>query len=211
MTHAIFLLGHRRQHGKNFCGDVLEALLREKNISYITTSFAKKLKQHCAERYDLDFKQMEYDDYKKSKPKHLNGLSVRDVLIKEGNFARSIWENVWTYPAYQEIFNAKKDFGLITDFRYNNEYFSFYKIYSEWAKKNPPITKETVIIPVLVHREKGVFNDDGADNNLPDLEGVHTIWKEVIYNNVEGNGWKEHIKTQVEEMLERNLIKLGIS
>src|SRR4051812_4861238 len=103
MTQCIFLFGHRKQHGKDSCCDIMETLIRKKGLTHTRTYFAKKLKKHCADRYSLDFEKMELDQYKNSKPEHLNGLSVRDVLIKEGNFARGIWQDVWTSSAYSEI------------------------------------------------------------------------------------------------------------
>ena len=87
MTEIIFLLGHRAQRGKDRTADIIQNCLDRRGVSHTRTFFAKKLKKHCAERYSLDFERMELDEYKKSRPSHLGGLSVRDVLLKEGNFA----------------------------------------------------------------------------------------------------------------------------
>lgn len=203
MVKLIFLLGHRKQHGKDTTCDIAEKILERYGISFVRTSFARKLKKHCAERYDLDFEQMEFDAYKKSKPAHLNGLTVRDVLLKEGNFAREIWGNVWTSTTYREIFDSEAEVGLISDFRYPNEYACFEETYKSWAAKNGACGEETPkLVKVLAYREKGVFNNDGSDDQLPDLD---KYWDEVILNNIESGDWYSHVEQQVTGMVIRNL------
>lgn len=206
MVKLIFLLGHRKQHGKDTTCDIAVKLLEQYGISYIRTSFAKKLKKHCAERYDLNFEQMEFDEYKKSKPAHLNGLTVRDVLLKEGNFARSVWGNVWTSTTYREILDSGAEVGLISDFRYPNEHTCFEETYKNWAIKNNASPYEVPkLVKVLAFREKGVFNNDGSDDQLPDLDPV--FWDQTILNNIEGGSWYQNVESQVTEMVMENLNK----
>ena len=205
MVKIIFLIGHRKQHSKDSCCDIIEKQLNDINISFFRTSFAAKLKKHCAERYDLNAKQMEFDDYKKSKPLHLNGLSVRDVLIQEGTFSRKIWNNVWTSTAYRDIFNSGATVGLISDFRYPNEYSCFEETFRSWAMSTDfPNAVTPTIIRVLAHRENGVFISDGSDDQLPDLS---PYWDEIVLNNIEGRNWYQHIGAQVLPMVTRNLNK----
>lgn len=64
LPKTIFLFGHRQGHGKDTCCDILEKYLQNKDISYSRTSFAKKLKQHAAERYGLDASKMDSQEYK---------------------------------------------------------------------------------------------------------------------------------------------------
>ncbi len=204
MTKIIFLLGHRKQMGKDTSCDIIEKILNVNNISFTRTSFAKKLKKHCAERYDLDFDKMEFDEYKKSKPLHLNGMSVRDVLTKEGQFARSIWNNVWTSSTYREILDSGASIGIISDYRYPNEDECFESIFNSWQEKNKSTENKPKLIKVLAHRERGSFNSDGADDQLPDLS---SFWDEVILNNIEDGSWHENIVNQVVPMVYRNLDK----
>lgn len=207
MVKLVFLIGHRKQMGKDTTCDLAEAFLNENDISFIRTSFAAKLKKHCAERYDLDVGQMEFDEYKKSKPSHLNGLSVRDVLIAEGNFARKIWDNVWTFSAWNDIFNSTDEVALVSDFRYPNEYECIQGEYKLWASKNSNVVRSCPkIVKVLVHREKGSFNNDGSDDQLPDLDANY--WDEVILNNIEGLDWRDNMKKQVHAMIQKNLKNL---
>lgn len=205
MVSYIFLFGHRKQHGKDFSCDLLETELRKRGLQYIRTSFAKKLKKQCADRYNLDFERMETDIYKNSKPEHLNGLSVRDVLIKEGNFARSIWGESWTSSAYNEIFeDVNADVGLISDYRYPNEGIFFDNAFKNYQSKKPFLlhTKPT-LVRILVNRENGVYTKDGADDQLPD-SGLE-YWDEVIHNNIEGGVWKENLRNQIDVILKKHI------
>lgn len=206
MLKLVFLLGHRKQMGKDTTCDLAETILNKNNISFIRTSFADKLKRHCAERYELNLAKMEFDVYKKSKPTHLNGLSVRDVLIKEGTFARQIWSDVWTSSTFFNIFTSGATVGLISDFRYPNEFNSFEATYLRWSKRNNlhnnPLPK---VVKVLAHRPGGPFNSDGSDDQLPDLDPNY--WDEVILNSVEDIGWHENMERQVQPMIQRNLDK----
>jgi hypothetical protein len=52
----------------------------------------------------------------------------------------------------------------------------------------------------LVHRPAGVFKNDGADGELPDLEDTNA-WDYVIMNDIEGQGWKERLEIQMKEIL----------
>lgn len=197
--------------GKDTTCDLAERILHRNGVSFIRTSFAAKLKKHCAERYDLDAGQMEFDSYKKSKPEHLNGLSVRDVLIKEGTFARQIWGDVWTSSTYRGIFESYSKVALISDFRYPNEYSCFENTFRSWAKKNNKEDYPTPkVVRILAHRPGGVFNSDGSDDQLPDLDP--TYWDETILNSIEDDGtrsfaWLYHIEDQVKPIIQNYLNK----
>jgi hypothetical protein len=205
MTKIVFLFGHRKQHGKDTCCDITEKILSSSDISFLRRSFASKLKKHCAERYNLDVSKMESDEYKKSKPEHLNGLTVREVLLKEGNFARSIWENAWTFSTFNDIFESDKDVALISDFRYPNEVNCFSTLFKQWSmgKENPGKLPE--IVKILVHRENGRFNSDGSDDQLPDLND--SLWDETILNNVENGDWYRNLFDQVQPVIHKHLYK----
>lgn len=66
LPKVIYLFGHRQGHGKDTCCDILENILKEKNVYYKRTMFAKTLKQHCCDRYGLDFSRMDDQEYKLS-------------------------------------------------------------------------------------------------------------------------------------------------
>lgn len=209
MKKVIFLFGHRAQFGKDSGCDIASKILFDNSVSYIRTSFAKKLKKQVAERYDLDFARMEKDDYKKSKPEHLNGLTVRDVLIKEGTLARQIWGDVWTSSAYNEILNSNIPVGLISDLRYPNEFENFDKIYNRWSQKNNcDQSLKPLLIKVLVHRENGEFKSDGSDDQLPDVGGE--CWDETVLNNIEDGEWYKNLVDQIKPIVIENLEKTGI-
>lgn len=192
-VNHIFLFGHRKRHGKNVCASILEDLLKERNIDYCSTYFAKELKKLVANKYNLEFDRMECGDYKNSKPPHLNNMSVRDALIKEGVFSRGIWESVWSSKVYSEILNSNKQVGIVSDYRFPNEYTDVLSLY------NFPLEK---VHRILVHRPNGVFLRDGADDQLPDDP---TAWDYVIMNNVEGDDYQDNLKKQVSTILNKVL------
>lgn len=192
MTSHIFLFGHRQQHGKDTCCSILEKIFKEKNISYCRTYFAKLLKRQVAEKYNLDFSKMDDNDYKLSKPAHLGGLSVRDVLIKEGCAARAIWQDVWANSVYQEILNSRNKIGIVSDYRFPNECGCFDRSFEFWASQPSNTIDKPKVIKVLVHRPNGVFKNDGADGELPDLEEPEA-WDYIIINE-DRDGWKQRLE-----------------
>lgn len=256
LKHVI-LLGHRQQHGKDTCCDILENIFYERNISYKRCFFAELLKKQVAERYGLDAEKMEDGEYKKWCPPWVNpkkveinssdikeyrninnvkeGLingawrklvstgggfsgnlcvylkprSVRDILIEEGCNAREIWGDAWADNAYRKIFNSGCKVGFISDYRFPNEYACFQsslirfldRRFLDSLDKTPMYNfEQPKIHRILVHRPAGLFNNDGADGELPDLEDK-TAWDFVIMNNVEGNGWKKNLEDQIKQIL----------
>jgi hypothetical protein len=196
----IFLLGHRKTAGKDVSCKILLDILSNKNIATSHTYFAKMLKKHVCERYGLDFNKMGDDDYKNSTPDHLCGLTVRQVLIKEGCFARSIWQNTWSFPVYNDLLLSDCQVGIVSDFRYPNEYSCFDECYNilngRTAVKKPKVFK------VLVHRPQGKFVCDGADDQLPDVCDYwdHTIWNDDVTIN-----WKQNIENQLRNMVKSTM------
>jgi hypothetical protein len=206
MLSHIFLFGHRQQHGKDTSCNILQELFKEKNIPFCRTYFAKLLKAQVATKYNLDFLQMESNDYKMTRPPHLNGLSVRDVLIKEGCASRAIWGDVWANSVYQEILNSDAKIGFVSDYRYPNEYSSFDRSFDYWSgvqtKHNSPVKPK--ILRVLVHRPDGIFKNDGADGELPDIEAPEA-WDYIIVNDSKGN-WLAELRNKVTDIMEKEKI-----
>ena len=193
----IFLFGHRAQHGKDTSVNLISAELDKLNISYKSSYFAKKLKEQVADKYGLIFERMGEEEYKKSRPPHLNGLTVRDVLVKEGCAARAIWENVWAFPVYKELLFSGTKIGLISDFRYPNEYICFNECF-DIVNKNANMKKPR-LIKVLVHKHDGKFACDGADDQLPDID---SYWDYIIRNDDASLNWRQNIQRQLKNMLE---------
>jgi hypothetical protein len=212
----IFLFGHRQQHGKDTCCNILENILKKKKISHARTYFAKLLKKQVSERYNLNFEKMENNDYKLWCPPHIKkkivrtteGLThevmrtVRDILIEEGCKGREIWENTWANAAYMELFRANPEIGIISDYRYPSEYITFSASFETFEKEYEKIERP-IPIRVLVHRPNGVFKTDGADGELPDIDPI--AWDYVILND-KSVGWEEHLENQLEDILK----KLGV-
>lgn len=195
LTH-IFLFGHRKQHFKNGSCTILENILSKKGIKTKQSYFAKMLKQQVSARYGLEFEKMDDDVYKNSKPLHLNGLTVREVLIKEGCFARSIWQDTWALPMYTELLLSDAEIGICSDFRFPNEYSCFDSCF-DIINKDLSLNKPK-IIKVLVHRTNGKFVNDGADDQLPDID---PYWDYIIMNNDETANWKKNIEIQIDNMV----------
>jgi hypothetical protein len=194
MLSHIFLFGHRQQHGKDTCCNILERIFKEKNISYGRTYFAKLLKKQVAEKYNLNFSLMDDNDYKLSKPEHLGGLTVREVLIKEGCGARSIWEDVWANSVYQELFSLNCQIGLVSDYRFPNEYKCFDRSFNYYTSQQNSVDDivKPKLIRVLVNRSQGIFKNDGADGELPDVEDPKS-WDYIIINQDVIN-WKDRLE-----------------
>ena len=204
-TKHVFLFGHRKQHGKNVSAEILEEYLRELDISCQPAYFAKSLKLYSSLKYNLIFDLMDDNDYKCSKPKHLNGLSVRDVLIREGLNARDIWLDTWAYASFKEIFDSGKEIGIISDFRFPNEYDSFYSILDAYVSANPynnSYIEKPKIHKILVNRKDGIFANDGADDQVPDDE---SYWDFVIRNDDKTPAWRENIKRQLRDIISKVL------
>jgi len=143
-------------------------------------------------------------DYKLTKPDHLNGLTVRDVLIKEGNGSREIWKDVWANHVYKEILKKNPTVGLISDFRFPNEFDCFDRTYNKYTRKHQYEVKPK-LIKILVNRPDGVFANDGADNELPDIDDKK-YWDYTIINNSQAYDWRLDLKLQVVDIM----IKEGI-
>lgn len=190
MKHII-LFGHRKQHGKDTCANIMQVLLPHK---IKRTRFATMLKKHCAERYNLDIEKMEKNSYKESCPNHLGGKSVRDILIAEGRFGRSVWLPVWASGAYKEIFESTKEIGIITDYRFPNEYTDF----DEICKVHGETPSNYKLHRVLVNRPEGIFDDDGADSELPDINSNE--WDYIITNK-EIDNWFSYLRTQLCDLI----------
>ena len=193
----VFLFGHRKQHGKDTSVSMMISMLTEMGISVKSDYFARKLKEQACDKYGLDFNGMGDDAYKNSKPSHLNGLSVRDVLIKEGCGARAIWQNVWAFPVYKELMKSGAKVGLVSDFRYPNECSCFDECF-RIINTNEMYTKPK-IIKVLVHKPDGKFVSDGADDQLPDID---PYWDFVIMNDDKTDNWRQNIQRQLKSMVE---------
>jgi len=244
----IFLFGHRQQHGKDTCSDLLKNFCEEQNFTHSYSFFARLLKKQVAERYNLNFEKMEEDTYKNWCPPWVNPKevevaassindarngkalineewfevvprvgklpsgniiikkprTVRDILIEEGNKGRSIWQNTWAAAAYRDLFESNSQIGIISDFRFPNEYDCFQDVITQYINSKYGNNTISIQFPkihrVLVHRPAGIFKNDGADNELPDLEDPDS-WDFIIKNDIEGNGWKQHLSDQIQDML----------
>jgi hypothetical protein len=202
MLSHIFLFGHRQQHGKDTCCNILEKFFKAGKTPLCRTYFAKLLKRQVSEKYNLDFSKMDDGDYKLSKPEHLGGLSVRDILIKEGCGARAIWADVWANAVYQEMLNSDATIGIVSDYRFPNEYDCFNRSFNFWAAKKH---KDIVIIKpkvvrILVHRPNGIFKNDGADGELPDNDKPE-FWDYMIINE-DHQGWEQRLQDQLIGIME---------
>jgi hypothetical protein len=211
-TKAILLFGHRKRSGKDEICALMDDYYGPRGYK---TRFAKLLKKQVAERYNLDYSKMDDGSYKNWKPPHLSPypvwvkilgipvfkrykqLTVRDLLIEEGTtWARKIWNDCWSSATYKEIIDSKCEIGYIADYRFPNEYASYRKLINTSGISSPP-----KILRILVHRPLGIFECDGADDQLPDNDGES--WDHVIYNDIEGGAWKEHLRTQLFNILEK--------
>jgi hypothetical protein len=236
LPKVIYLFGHRQGHGKDTCCDIMEDLLKDKMVYYKRTMFAKTLKQHCCDRYGLDFSRMDDQDYKLSIVPHasqkityideasgsevphwvfmdpgklkvtqkVEPRTVRDILIEEGRFARSIWGDTWAWHVYNEIYSSGCEIGIVSDFRYPNEADPVEKLYNLFLEKNNKkyqscIPSKPKIIKIQVYRPDGVFKNDGADAELPDDFDFYD------YNimNEPTPDWRNNLKRQIRDILDK--------
>lgn len=196
-TH-ILLLGHRAAHGKDVCCDILETIFQSGRITYTRQSFADKLKRIVADKYGLDYARMGDQAYKDTKPDHLNGMTVREVLIHEGNQSRSVWLPVWAWATYKNIFESGTKVGIVSDFRFPNEYDDFESLFEKYVTDNSIEASPPKIVKILVDRPSQPYNDDGADGELPD---VCDYWDFVVKNE-ETRYWKENLETQLYNIID---------
>jgi hypothetical protein len=197
----ILLFGHRKQHGKDTCCDILENYFSNNNIKSYRTYFAKSLKEKCADKYILDIPSMESDDYKNSRPEHLNGKSVRDVLIEFGLAERAKDPLVFCRPVYTDMYKSGADFCLVSDFRFPNEGNSgvfileelMFKKRTKKAERQSFMNMMPQVHKILIHRPEGRFVNDGADDQLPDIDNY---WTHVIINE-DTNDWKEKLTEKI--------------
>lgn len=196
-TH-ILLLGHRAGMGKDVCCDILETIFQSERITYTRQSFADKLKRIVADKYGLEYSRMNDQAYKDLKPPHLNGRTVRDVLIHEGNQSREVWLPVWAWATYKNIFESETKVGIISDFRFPNEYNDFNSLFEKYANDKSIETVCPKLVKILVDRPSQPYNDDGADGELPDDP---SYWDFVITNE-EVTDWKERLEIHLKNILE---------
>ena len=126
---------------------------------------------------------------------YLKPRSVRDILIEEGCKGRDIWQDVWANSVYQEIFKSGKKYGLVSDFRFPNEYDCFETSWKYYT--GGYITTTPKVVKILVHRPDGKFVSDGADDQLPDID--ENYWDYIIYNDG-GENWYNVLKERVIEV-----------
>lgn len=202
----ILLFGHRKQHGKDTCCDILEEYLTDNNISFIRTLFAKSLKEMAAKNYNIDLSRVESEEYKQSKPEHLNGQTVRDILIKIGLEERAKDPLVFCRATYVEMFESGCDFAFASDFRFPNEGSSCDKILDAYLKEKgiTDQTEKPTVHKILVHRPDGRFVNDGADDQLPDLD--ENYWDYVIINDDTSDSWRETLSTRLLTYVESLII-----
>ena len=182
-TEHVVLFGHRKQHGKDTCCDILESILLDRKIGYCRTSFAKRLKEMAAKEYDLDVNKMDMDEYKSSYPSHLDGKSVREVLIHVGCRERERDPFFWSKHAAEDIITSGHKIGMISDFRFPNEASG--------------MSNCGAVHKILVYRPSGKFVCDGADDQLPDID---PYWDYVIINE-DTSTWRDTLVKKVKAVL----------
>jgi hypothetical protein len=220
MSDIVFLFGHRQQHGKNTAVAILEKHLKQISVEYVSTYFAKKLKMVCADKYGLDFSRMEDNEYKSSCPSWISPKTfywdttnerevphwvfmdpgrltveqrtkprtVRDVLLDESLASKALWEDIWSHEVYKEIGESGKSIGIVSDLRYPHEI-----TYASGPHMNPAHVPKK-LVKILVHRPRGIFKTDGADNLLPDID--EKFWDHVIIND-ESDNWFQCMERQL--------------
>lgn len=214
MVDVIFLFGHRQQHGKNTASFIMEEYLKEKNISYISTYFAKKLKKMCADKYGLDFSKMEDNEYKLSCPPWLEEkttfwdvekntevphwvfMDPGQLKVEQRTKKRTVRDvlleegqtsrAIWYDIWASGVYSEIENSGKRVGIVSDLRYPNEYA-YSQKKKLTCKVVK------ILVHRPDGVFKTDGADNLLPDVD--ENYWDHAIINNTSPN-WMENMKQQ---------------
>lgn len=201
LPEKVFLFGHRAAHGKDESCNIVEEILAKRKIKCFRNSFAKSLKQFAANKYMLDFTRMNDFDYKNYKPDHLNGLTVREVLIHEGNTSRQIWLHTWAWACFSEILESGCKIGLVSDFRFPNEYLNFEELVHKFIdnKTNSVDYNIPKLIKVQIHMPEGTFNNDGADGELPD---DFDFWDYTIINHKNSKEWRSNLFKELEKILE---------
>lgn len=127
--------------------------------------------------------------------------TVRDILIDEGRFARSIWDDVWAWQVYRELFNSGAEIGFVSDWRYGNEanLNKMYDMFLSSVDGDTSLYVKPKLVRIQVYRPKGVFKNDGADAELPDDFNFYD------YNimNDEVPNWRDNLRNQLEDIISK--------
>lgn len=102
----------KRGTGKSLLGKILS-----EQFGFISLSFAKELKERVRE--DFGLREIETDGEAKEKILPEYGLSPREIMIKYGQFFRSIDPDYWVRRTLRRI-KSDGDY-CITDVRFRNE------------------------------------------------------------------------------------------
>jgi hypothetical protein len=98
---------------------------------------------------------------------------------------------------YKELLTSGVRIGLISYFRYPNEFGCFDECFDIVNKTGT--MKKPKLIKVLVHKQDGTFVSDGADDQLPD---INPYWDFTIMNSDTSPNWQQNIQRQLKNMLE---------
>jgi hypothetical protein len=111
----IFMISGYMQSGK----DLIGAYLIE-SFNFERFAFADSLKDEVASIYDINRDLMDTGFGKEQKTKY-NG-TVREILIRHGNYRRSIDSYYWSNKTLEQIKKSKSNNFVVTDFRFPDEY-----------------------------------------------------------------------------------------
>lgn len=152
----IILLGGKCGSGKDVVGKYLC-----NNYNYKRLAFADKLKDDVSEKYNIDRKLFDIQEYKNNYK--INNQTLREILIKESVIRKTIDENYIINPI---IINIEKNINkniVITDFRFPYEYNKLKEKYND-------------IITVLIQRDvKNKYTNNFSENSLNDFNFDYII------------------------------------
>jgi len=141
--------------GKDTAADYLRDL-----YSYNKLAFADTLKDFVAQKYSIN-KELMYSQH--GKRTVINGITVRELLIKEANAKKNDYPNFWIDQLLHKISILKSRMFrkfVISDFRFINEFNEL------------NILDDTNITTILIDRNDNVgkYINDPSETSLDDFQ-----------------------------------------
>ena len=163
-------------HGKDSLADIIQKDINEDedhNVFFERVRYADKLKDVCADLFDIDQSGQNNLDYKDVPIPHLDNMTPREVWQIFGTeVARNIFDNVWIYHHEKRIIKTLLDnyahsenvIVFTTDIRFQNEYNSLKNF-----GKNNSVDIDTCLIRVnrpgfSIVTGKDHSSEDGLDD-----------------------------------------------
>lgn len=148
----ILLIGGYSNSGKDVCAQFF------KQRGYVHLAFADLLKRNVMRKYGLSETKV-FTQY--GKKELIGGTTVREILIKEAELARSLDPDVFAKKVRDEILESDEKRFIISDFRFQNEY--------------DVLAREFNVVSVRIERKSVPVLDYASEHALDNFKFDYTV------------------------------------